>query len=625
MVSNDSTNPLHIDQSGIINLIDSLASRTGDSFIAESLRESTKKLVRSGLPNLSILLPALLNLKGKPYTLGAHFPFEPFFNSMMSKNVILKTGRQVSKSTSLAAQGVIISNCIPFFNTLYVTPLYEMIRRFSNNYVRGFIEQSPLRRAWTSSTTSGNVLQRSFVNHSSMFFSFAFLDADRTRGLNCDKVAYDEVQDLDSDFIPIIRETMSASPWTISQYAGTPKSLDNTIERLWQDSSMAEWVIRCGCGKDNIPALDHDLAEMIGPLRADISVNNPACICANKKCRKPIDPRTGRWWHRRPDLIPDFSGYHVPQIIMPMHYGDPDKWQILLGKQQGAFNTPANVFYNEVCGESYDTGSKLVSMTDLKKAAVLNEKTLPKALEHAKKAQYTHRILAIDWGGGGAEKVSFTVYAVLGMRADGKIEVIYGYRSLTPHDETREALIALQLMGKFQCTHIAHDYTGAGKLREKFIVDAGVPLERIISCWYVPAASQGIMRYVPASENHPRDHYKMDKSASLALTCNQIKQGGILFFQYDHKGKDNAGLLHDFLALTEEHSNSNFGRDRYMIIRQDKQTDDFAQAVNIGVCSLYYKSQWWPNLAEMAKYRVDRDVLSAVDLGEKDPDWGTKF
>lgn len=522
-------------------------------------------------------------------------------------------------STSLAAQGVIVANCLPYFNTLYVTPLFEMVRRFSNNYVRGFIDQSPVKRLWTSTSTSSNVLQRSFVNQSNMFFSFAFLDADRTRGINADRCSFDEVQDLDSSFIPIIRETMSGSEWGIQQYAGTPKTLDNTLEGLWQRSSQAEWVIDCTkCHYENVPAMEYDLDEMIGPWHPDISENNPGTICA--KCGLPINPRYGRWFHRHPERIGAFSGYHIPQIIMPMHFANPDKWQILVGKREGWFDTPANVFYNEVCGESYDTGSKLVTVTELKAAAVglheNDEEIASKCISN-----YVRRVLSIDWGGGGADEVSFTTYAVLGLTTTGQVHCIYGHRSNTPHDFNREARIALDLIGKFGCSHLVHDYNGTGAHREKYIIDAGFPYERVIPMWYVRAASQGMMRFIPASSAHPRDHYKLDKARSLTLTCHQIKNGGLRFFDYDYRGDDRPGLIHDFLALAEEKVDSRTGRDIYTITRMHGRSDDFAQSVNMGCCALWYMTGQWPNVAEMDNYRADEDVLRAVSPSIGDVVW----
>lgn len=593
--------------------IDSIARRTPDNEAAQQLKEIARSLLKSGLPTLTPLLPALLRLKGKPYNLDRHFPFEPFFNTFMPRNLVLKTGRQVSKSTSLAGQGVIIANCIPFFNTLFVTPLFEMIRRFSNNYVRGFIEESPVKNLWTSSTTSSNVLQRSFTNKSNMFFSYAFLDADRTRGLNCNKVSFDEVQDLDETFIPIIRETMSGSPYgDIMQYAGTPKTLDNTLEKLWTRSSQGEWVITCPhCRYENVPAMTHDLDAMIGPWCPDIGPGRPGTLCARPTCRRPIDPRIGMWVHAYPERLAEFAGYHVPQVIMPMHYEDKDKWQILAGKKEGWFGTPANVFYNEVCGESYDTGSKLVTLSEIKGAAVLHKNTRQEALK-VNKAQYFRRILAVDWGGGGEEEISFTTYAVLGLLPDGTIHCIYGERSLTPHDFKREAQVCLDLIGLFGCSHLVHDYNGAGAYREKYVIDAGFPYERVIPIEYVPAATQDIMRFIPATEQHPRDRYRVDKARSLVLTCAQIKDKRLLFFEYDYRDDSYEGLLWDFMALVEDKVTGKGGRDMYKIIKQQNMKDDFAQSVNMGCCALWYMTSRWPNAAAADRYRISDDVKKAM-------------
>jgi phage terminase large subunit GpA-like protein len=132
-------------------------------------------------------------LKGSPYTLHDHFPFAPLFRTRMSRNLVVKSGRQVSKSTSLASNGVILANAIPFFSTLYVTPLFDQARRLSANYVRPFIEQSPVKSLWSSPATENSVLSRSFMNNSRLHFSFALLDADRIRGISADRICIDEV------------------------------------------------------------------------------------------------------------------------------------------------------------------------------------------------------------------------------------------------------------------------------------------------------------------------------------------------------------------------------------------------------------------------------------------------
>lgn len=595
--------------------------------LTKRLRIANHLLNKTGRQTLRPLLPLMLQLKGKPYHLQDHFPFAPFFRTRMPSMTLLKTGRQVSKSTSLAAQGVLFSNCIPYFSTLYVTPLFEMIRRFSQNYVRPFIETSPVMGLFSGSKTINSVLQRSFKNHSQMIFSFAFLDAERTRGISADKNTIDEVQHMDIDFLSIIHETMSGSrDWGLKQYAGTPLTLDNTIERLWTDSSMAEWNIKCphgGCGHWNIPALEFDLLDMIGPLHDFISEKNPGVVCA--KCRKPINPRTGRWVHRNPELRWKFAGYHVPQIIMPMHYASKDKWEILRGKQEGKGNTPLHVFFNEVCGESYDSGSKVVTSTDLKRAAILpwnNKVDEAKLRIH----EYIYVICAVDWGGGGFKSNkpdqpynSYTSVSVLGMLPNGQIHCIYGYRSLHPHAHVREARVVIGIITQFRCTHLVHDYTGAGAVRETVIKQAGFPVDRIVPVAYTGTARGNIFTFKPATDLHPRDHWQCDKARSLNITCQMIKSGALLFFQYDYKGSSDQGLLQDFLALIEDKKDSRTGRDTYTILRDPNRPDDFAQATNIGVMMLCQMSGMWPDLAGYEQIQVNEDVIAAGEqLGLKD-------
>lgn len=727
---------------------------------------------KSRLSTLRPLLPRLLSLKGKPYTLDNYFPFEPFFRTRTPQITLLKTGRQVSKcfweeekvrladgrmllakeltvgmvvlaldvssgtfrpqkitniwrtgkkavhrvqtreglsirvtedhrlrardgdnhieeflkvkhlyrgdylavmktdgrlawekiqaihpdgeaetldievekdhnflidrcvshnSTSLAAQGVVFSNSIPYFSTLYVTPLFEMVRRFSHNYVREFLEGSPMKKLFLGSKTMNSVLQRTFRNGSTMYFSYAFLDAERTRGIPADKNVVDEVQDMNHDFLPIIHETLSGSPYALKQYAGTPKSLDNTMETLWQDSSQAEWVIKClnpGCGHWNIPAAAWDLMEMIGEWHPNIGEfgrtgKKPGVCCA--KCKGPINPRWGHWVHAHPERRWGFAGYHVPQIIMPMHYANPQKWDMLLGKKVGRGNTTMTVFLNEVCGESCDEGSKLVTETDLKQAAILPWRRIWQ--EACQRIHgYKHRVLAVDWGGGGGrlsssknvkgeekrERTSYTTLAVLGYRPDGKIDGIWGHRSLITHDWVYEARLVLDVMNLFKCSHLVHDYNGSGAGREVLIRQAGLPYENIIPIAYHGAARKGIMQLHPATEDHPRDWYSVDKPRSLALTCACIKHGILRFFQYDYRNADDQGLLRDFLALIDEKVDMRLGSPVHTIHRNPNRPDDFAQAVNIGCCAMWYMEDKWPDLAWAARMELPPEILRNI-------------
>lgn len=585
------------------------------------LEEGLKMLKRGPLANFKPLLPLLLSIKGEPYHLGDHFTFEPFFSTMMSRRLVYKTGRQVAKSTSMAAQGIIQSNTIPFFNTLYVTPRYETVRRFSSNYVRGFIEQSPVRSLLIDSSCTNSVLQRSFRNNSTMFFSFAYLDCDRTRGLNTDKTAYDEVQDLMPEFIPIIRETMSGSRrGGYELFTGTPKTLEGTLETLWSDSSQAEWHIKCkACGKENIPTLAYDLDAMTGPsvVTREISEDMPGCVCA--KCGRPIYPRDGHWVHHYPQARLDFAGYHVPQLIMPMHFSDPEKWAVLLGKRDGFGNTAEYMYYNEVCGESFDSGAKMITKTELI-AACDNR---PNDLEYASSiaGNYLQRVISVDWGGGGQDMVSFTVVSVLGIRADGRIDVLYAHRFRSMHAYAQEAHAILYIMGKCRCSYVVHDFGGRGDIREHLLINAGLSREQIIPMAYIGPAVGEIVHYkAENTETGQRMYYQCDKARSLVLTCELIRYNRLRFFEYDHKGSEHAGLLHDFLALIEDTVESPTRSHLMKIIRDEKVgPDDFAHSVNIGCMALFHLRGEYPDLAMAAKIAVDPRIIE--QLHPVQPNW----
>jgi hypothetical protein len=577
---------------------------------------SVRKLCELGsVQTLEPLLPLLFNLNGKPYSLHDYFPFSPLFRVRMPTNVVMITGRQVSKSTSMASHGVALANAIPHFSTLFVTPRYEQIRRFSTEYVGAFIKQSPVRDLWVSTETTGNVLLRTFHNGSRMFFSFALLDVDRVRGIPAGKVGIDEAQDMDPDHIPIIRETMSASKeYGITQVTGTPKTLDNFIHGEWMRSSRGEWFTPCfSCGAWNIASLEFHLEAMLGPLHDDISEASPGTIC--HRCRKPINPRYGRWVHRHPERRWERLGLHVPQPIMPLHYAVRKKWAELLLKRDGAANTAPHVFINEVLGESSATGNQLVTLPDLQEAAELpweNRPLDPRPEVMARLRNYRMTVLGIDWGGGGEDGVSFTVVALLGLRTDGRIDVLWGRRLLNPHEHIHEAEEIFHYFQLFQPDLVAHDYTGAGILRETFLTQAGVPISRIMPIQYVRSATHSLMTFHPATPQHQRTRHSLDKTRSLIYVTSSIKLKLIRFFKYDGV----AGLIEDFLALVDEKRPGTHAGDIYLIKRATGFTDDFAQAVNLGCATLWHANDAWPNFAAGAGYRLTPEQVRAAGNAE---------
>ena len=564
------------------------------------------------------LLPLLLSFKREPLTLKDHFVFSPLFNIDRPRSTIVMAGRQVGKSVCCGSLLVTTSGCIPGFQSLYVTPLGEQMKRFSVNYVKALISTSPCRRILTAGCKQ-NIDHKEFLNTSKIQFSFASDSADRIRGITADVCYFDELQDFNTSNLPVIESTLSHSNWNLRFYTGTPKTMDNTLTVAWQQSSQAEWWIPCPkCGEQNIPALEYHLEDMIGDWHEDISEESPGVVC--HKCKTPINPRTGRWVHRFPKRRQDFSGYHIPQILLPHHYAFPDTWKALLDKRD---NWPKARYYNEVLGEPYDIGQTLLTQAELMSACNLGipnnqEYPDPKVMNKLHEG-YLCTALCADWAGGGIDSVSYTVLALIGLHPSGHVDVLWGKRFSGGIEHEYEANDCLKWVKLFHPNLFVHDYSGAGALRETILIHAGFPYRSTIPIEYTGPRKSNLIVRVPANETHSREHWTLDKTRSLQYTIQCIKNGYLRFFSYDGgaEAKNLAGistsLLDDFLALTEEKTVSPAtGAENYVIRKQASKSDDFAHAVNMGLMALWEVNGAYPLFATQSdpayNYSLQEDM-----------------
>jgi hypothetical protein len=477
------------------------------------------------------------------------------------------------------------SATVPYLSTLFVLPRFEQTRRLSNNYVKPFLTNSPLEQIAIDKAAEQSVLQRTFKNGAVMHFSYAFLDADRIRGISADKLAIDEVQDMDIDLLPVITETLSASHHNIKQYTGTPKTMDNTIEELWGESSMAEWVIPCtACGYWSVGALEYDLLDMI---------QKDGLSCA--KCHRLIDSRLGHWEHRHRDRRNKFAGYHVPQPILPLHYApDPqtgvkEKWADLWSAKQVMDRAS---FYNEKLGEACDVRVNLLSRKDLIEASTLRHNN---EFKHAVNNSTYHpvRTMGVDWGGGGESGISYTSIAVIGHSPNGRADVLYMERLVNAGGHVDEAKRIMHLFSAFNCSILAHDYGGSGAVRETIMVQMGFPLRQLMPIMYIGTLGRSIISYHAAKGEATRSYYTTHKARSLVLMCQCVKYGVVRFPHYETW----EGYGKDFLALVEDKRKNDYGSDVYLVTRKANASDDTAHAVNFALLSHWHANNAYPNLS----------------------------
>lgn len=541
-------------------------------------------------PNMSAscLLPLLFRFEGKPLaTPNKFFLHDPCYKLLhRPRQLIIKGSRQIGKSVMLTTLGQFDICREPYFNVVYAFPQKDQAEWFSNNYFKPIALSSPLTKPLMNNKDA--VLQRDFATGGSAFFRYIGDSADRARGVKTDECMVDEVQGHDLDAVDVLLASMSASPHKLVRYTGTPKTFDNPIQVLWERSSQAVWHIPCGCGLTNICNVDNHLLKMLGET---------TLICA--KCGRPVDSSKGFYVHKYPERQLLFAGYHMPQPIFPIHYGNELAWSVL---KDAIKVKPTYYWMNELLGESYDSGTKLITELQLKEAAIA-EYCQPSDYPTS---NYMANALGIDWGGKGKETakdseefISNTAIALGGIRTDGKVEIRYISRTPYTMDYTAEAAFVKDIAQATIIDFVGSDNGGAGDLREHVLRAAGVPAEIIIPFTYTHHSSKKpVVFWEPPSDNTAsrgeRVSYSLHKTRALTLVLEGIKRGYILLPTYERVKSE----LSDFLALYEETKDTPTGGASRLIRRQSKKTDDIVHAICFCCIALYLRTGAWPDFAK---------------------------
>lgn len=266
-------------------------------------------------------------------------------------------GLVTHNSTSLGNKILTLSAMNPYFRTLYVSPSFPQTKTFSNDRIKDPITNSSRLRALTNKALTTNVLEKAFINGSKITMRFAFLNADRVRGIPSDQICIDEFQDILMDNVPVIEECASHSPYKYFLYSGTPKSLDNAIEHYWtRFSTQNEWVIPCK--HHGVPG---DPSTWHWNILEEDNIGTDSLIC--NKCGKPInaaDP-DAQWasMNPNPKVEKPYEGYRLPQIMAP--------WIEMADIRDKQKKYSRAKFYNEVLGRSYDSGTRPLTRVDVQK------------------------------------------------------------------------------------------------------------------------------------------------------------------------------------------------------------------------------------------------------------------
>ena len=581
-----------------VNLV--LKDAPNPMFVLKDVRE---KLREGTLKSFTPLLNLFRWPDGSPLTLQNHYQIAPFYDVMQPKKSIYLCARQVAKSYNITTRAILTTGLIPGFSSMIMQPRHDQARRYNSQVLLGLMEKCCIIDRLISRTSRQGFLLKKFYNNNLLMLEHAFTNPDRIRGASGLATVYiDEAQDFSSDSFPVIEATAVANiDYGFIFYTGTAKTSDNVATTLFNQSSQGHWCVPCSCGKKNIASIDQDLLKMIG---------KKGCSCA--KCGKVVNVRAGYYVHAYPGRINDFAGRHISMITTPIHCEYEHMWRQLLLSIE---NSPTKaLYYNEILGVPCDESVKLLTLQELLTARNKLDNSIQKALSVVNR--YSMILMGVDWSGGGGLGHSYTVITIMGKQSDSAhCDVLYILRlghGLSPEEEIHKVG---ELARAFNVSILAHDYTGAGFVRESLLVSLYPDLSGLLfPITYVYRPRSDLVTPIASGS---RASYAVDKTRSLLLTITAIRHMALTVPYFD-AGDENAPQR-DLLALNEEAKETNRGSSYYLINRTSDRSDDTAHAINIAFIACCHIHHDYPVLGGgCMKFIPDADTLHDL-TGEESP------
>jgi len=491
---------------------------------------------------LSTVAQSWIHLNGKPFSL-ADWPMNTAFYDGRYRRTLLMTSRQVAKSTTMANLMITESCTIPYFSTMYVSPTQEQTRRFSNTRVSKTMKYSPIiNKTFLTSDLADRIFHKQYSNGSEMIFTYGTEDADRLRGPSTDRNLFDEVQDMLFDPIVVVgNETMANSEYQFETYAGTPKTMENTIQYLWEQSTQTEWVMQCtSCKKYNIVVSEKSIGK-----------DGPVCV----RCQKYLNPFMGFWVDTNPvnigigeDVDNKIKGFHYGQIIMPLNVplamaskGTEAealariRWKRILAKLE---TVRISTFRNEVIGVSDAIGVRLLAKHELE--ALCTNRVMYQQPNSDILKGISFCVAGVDWSGGGTAGVSRTVLWIWGWRqADQRLVCLF-YK-VFPNQNPVHIVEEIASICKLYSISMAVGDAGEGHM-------ANTELRMRLGGHLVHQVQYG--SFTKAMTWNSIDRYQIDRTIMIDNYFMLIKRGGVEFANKEDMKVAFTDILNEYEEVT---------------------------------------------------------------------------
>ncbi len=429
-----------------------------------------------------------------------------------ARRLLLSCGRQVEKSTLLGNVLLCYLCMVPSYKALYVSPSATQTKTFSSDRIKEPIETSDILKSFTTNMLSQNIFEKQFVNRSKITLRYAFLNADRTRGIPAWALALDEIQDILADNIPVIEQCTSHAPEERKRfiYAGTPKSLDNTIEHYRANlSTQGEWVVPCEAHGGDGGRYWNVLGEK--------NIGKKGLSC--EKCGKLINPmHEDAQWAFMTEFHPQntpFESYRIPQLMVPWLDWD----DILLNYER----YPRDKFYNEVLGISYDSGVRPLTAPQIRENCDEEYSMSEANLRLYRQKAYGQPVYAgIDWASG---TLGYSVIA-LGTYEEMRFRIFYIKRFVGEEMEPAPLLQRIsELIKEFNVTAVGADYGFGFGLNDPLVREFG--RNRVFKYHYMGRCRKKV------EFDGKLMKFKVHRSEIMSDVFNAIKRGHFIFPKWD--------------------------------------------------------------------------------------------
>ena len=456
-----------------------------------------------------------------------------------ARRTLFMSGRQVAKSTTLGNKLLSYSVLRPHFKSLYVSPAQLQTSQFSNDRIKLPIYYSDHLSTFVSGDLVDRVNHRQFINGSEIRLRYAFLNADRIRGIMTDLLCIDELQDILVNLLPVIEETLFTSPYKLRCYAGTPKSEDNTLAYYWYNySTQNEWVVPCDRGSQHGGKRHWNVVgEKNLPDKSEDGL-----VC--NRCKKSIDADhdVAQWAAGNPEpkdekgrlLEVPFEGFRIPQLISP--FAD---WREILDSY-GRYSRQR--FYNEKLGLPFDSGLRPLVKEDIKRNCDPEASIYPGPFKYdynfARSVPDTW--MGLDWGTG---ENSFSYVTIVGY-SEGRLRLLYFKRFVGEEIEPDRQLAAIHdLVRLFSVKRIGCDYGGGFYMNDKLTRIYG--LERVFKFQYVAQHKQKV-RW-----DSQLGRYLLRRSEIMSDIFQAIKRGVFTFPRWEEMDQS---MAKEMLSIHSEYN-----------------------------------------------------------------------